>query len=596
MNQEFDRAVSEIRNEPIPDAVVEAAAARVWARLAAETGQAAPPHISGCDAFQALIPELRAGNLDSARATLLRDHLHECVACRRVYEGRVVALPARAPGAARAFPYRLAAAAVILAAAGVSVRLALDRFGGYTGNALVASVNGSLFAVSPSGIRSLAAGAQMPDGVEIRTAKDSTAMLTLRDGSQVEMRERSAFTADEGARDITLRLNRGSLIVQAAHRASGHLFVSTADCRVAVTGTIFGVTAGAKGSRVSVVQGEVHVDRENRQQVLKPGNQLVTSADLEAEPVREDLAWSANRVRYESILASLGQALSQIPQPGLRYDSRLLGRLPANVLFYASIPNLAQYLGEAQEVFSRKLAQSPDLETWWRSHGGHAGDIIEKLRAASEYLGDEIAVFATPDSDGPVFLAEIKRPGFADFLKQAVPAGSNAPAEIERNGLALVGTPRMLDRLSGVLDSANGGIQSTPFFQRVEEAFHRGAGFLVCVNFEHGASAQSGAEGLGNAAGLLFDESQVNGAMEARVTLDFNGARTGIASWLAAPAPMGALDFVSPEATAAAAAVVPDGANIAQQLKLLGPGELGGIHTALGRAWAVNSPSRWMAR
>ena len=34
MNQELDQAVSDIRNQPVDDAVVEAAAARVWARLA----------------------------------------------------------------------------------------------------------------------------------------------------------------------------------------------------------------------------------------------------------------------------------------------------------------------------------------------------------------------------------------------------------------------------------------------------------------------------------------------------------------------------------------------------------------------------------
>jgi len=42
----------------------------------------------------------------------------------------------------------------------------------------------------------------------------------------------------------------------------------------------------------------------------------------------------------------------------------------------------------------------------------------------------------------------------------------------------------------------------------------------------------------------------------ARAVLSFDGPRHGIAAWLAAPAPMGSLDFISPEANLAAAFVV----------------------------------------
>jgi hypothetical protein len=642
MNQELDQAVSDIRNQPVDDAVVEAAAARVWARIsaapeaqaAAPEAQAAAPeaqaivprhdHISDCASFQSLIPDFRAGRLSGARATLLQDHLHECVACRRVYEGRIVAMPI-ARAAKPHTNYRWAAAAAIVAAAGVSIWIAYDQYGGRTGPAIVQSVNGALYQITAAGIQPLQAGQALPDGVEIRTAKDSDAMLQLHDGSLVELRERSGFTTTQSARDITIRLSRGSVIVQAAHRSSGHLFVATADCRVAVTGTIFGVSAGAKGSRVSVIQGEVHVDQYNgtqdnaaqdtQEKILHPGNQIVTSPDLEPESVHDDISWSRNHDRYDAQLAALGQAIAQIQLPGLRYSSGLLGRLPADTVFFASIPNLADYLGEAESVFQEKTAQSPELQLWMQSHGSRTAAVIEKLRAASEYLGGEIVIAALPNSDGPVFLSEIKRPGFAEFLKQSgLPA-----AEEERNGLVEFGSPAGVHALSGALDSANGGIEATPFYTRINDVYHHGAGFLVCVNLNrpgnpNGASkesarpgaqsaatsgAQSGAGlggGIGNAQSIILDETQVDGRMEARVSIAFDGPRAGIAGWLASPAPMGSLDYVSPEASLAAAFVVPSGVNIVDQLKVISPAELAPVREALAAslggefALAVDGP------
>ena len=66
---------------------------------------------------------------------------------------------------------------------------------------------------------------------------------------------------------------------------------------MAVTGTVFSVSSGVKGSRVSVIQGEVHVSQDNEEKVLHPGDQAVTSANLEPVSVRDDISWSRNRDR-----------------------------------------------------------------------------------------------------------------------------------------------------------------------------------------------------------------------------------------------------------------------------------------------------------
>ena len=148
MDPALEQAMTEIRDDAVDPAVIEAAAARVWANLAAHCH--APLHT--CGDFQALIGEFKAGRLPEARAILVKDHLHECVACRRVYEGRVVSMPA--PAASRRVNYtaRWAVAATVVAAAGLSVWFAVDQFGNHTGRAIVQAVNGTLYEILPTGI------------------------------------------------------------------------------------------------------------------------------------------------------------------------------------------------------------------------------------------------------------------------------------------------------------------------------------------------------------------------------------------------------------------------------------------------------------
>ena len=60
----------------------------------------------------------------------------------------------------------------------------------------------------------------------------------------------------------------------------------------------------------------------------------------------------------------------------------------------------------------------------------------------------------------------------------------------------------------------------------------------------------------GGARYFIAEEKEINNQMEARAALGFDGPRTGMASWLADPSPMGSLDYVSPEATIVTAFVV----------------------------------------
>ncbi|HWB84952.1 MAG TPA: FecR domain-containing protein [Bryobacteraceae bacterium] len=557
----LERAISEIRSEEIDSAAMEAAATRVWSRVAAQ-GDGEP--IRNCADFQALIPAYKAGHLPEARALLVTDHLHQCVACRRVFEGKVTTMAPRASARPRVLPARWAIAAGVLLVAGISAWIVIDRFGAHSGQAMVQMVSGTLYELSAAGMHPMAAGQALPDGVEIRTARDSDALLQLRDGSLVELRERSGFETSASGKDTTVHMSHGSIIVQAAHRRSGHLYVATADCRVAVTGTVFSVSSGVTGSRVSVIAGEVHVAQGNSEKVLHPGQQTTTTASLAPVSVPDDIAWSRDRDHYLKLLqqvSALRSDLDQVHLPELRYSSRLLARLPANTAFFASVPNLGNYLAQAQTVIQRQLAQNQELRQWWSSRGSKIDPLLERLRAASEYLGDEIILAAVPDANGkiqgPVFLAGSRRDGFADFLKgQGVPV-----AVISRSGLLIFGpVPAAVDQMSAALGEPS-GFDKTPFYARIADAYREGVGLLLCADL-----SRLPAPPAGRPRYFVAGEKEVDGRMEARATVSFDGPRSGVAAWLAPPSPMGVLDYVSPQAGFAASFVVKDPVAIMDEL------------------------------
>ncbi len=57
---------------------------------------------------------------------------------------------------------------------------------------------------------------------------------------------------------------------------------------------------------------------------------------------------------------------------------------------------------------------------------------------------------------------------------------------------------------------------------------------------------------------LIAEHRESNGTPENHLNLQFSGGRQRVASWLGAPAPVGSLDFVSPNAALAVAGVSKD--------------------------------------
>ncbi len=594
----LDRAISEIRDEAVDPAVVSQAAERVWARVSAEAASAAGEVTEGalrtCADFQALIPDWRAGRLAPARAMLVEDHVHGCPACRRsMSTGRqpIALVPRRR---AIAPVWRWAVAAALVAGVGVGLYMASDRILVPSGpRATVAALDGTLYEVSEGRNVPLRAGAPIAELESVRTARGSGAVIRLRDGSMVEMRERTELALAERRSGVTIRLAAGNVIVQAAKQHSRHLFVDAGDCLVSVTGTVFSVNHGIKGSRVAVVEGEVKVTQGDNVSVLRPGDQVTTSASLMPVPVEQEIGWSRNADQYTALLKEFGvlrTKLEAIPGPKLRYSTRLLDLAPEGTLFYAAIPNLGPTLAQAKQIFQEQLAQSEPLRQWWSekmtASGGEAkfDEVLARVETLSSYLGPEIAVTLGPGASGeelPLVMAELVRSGFREFIAGEVK--DHAEIHVIENPQTATAAPKgmyvyiagdlvavspdlaQLKRLAASL--AAGGpsaFSQTAFHDRIAQVYRDGVAWLISADL-HAAIGRAKAKhpeaaedrsGFSDAQYLIIQRKDVAGQTENRAVVTFTQERRGVASWLAAPGPIRALDFVSADATVAGAAVV----------------------------------------
>ena len=610
-DEKFDHLLSSIQNESIDDRVVSQASERVWSSISAAPATDNMHKLRGCEDFQSLIPAYLEKQLPQARSLLFEDHIHQCVACRHAVElartGEVQAVW-QPRIERRGFPiWHWAMAATAVLAVGFGALALNDGLlpGQHAIRASVQNVDGSLYAVSGEQARLLPAGYQLRNGEEIRTVKGSNAVVRLLDGSLVEMDERSQLSVSRGWRGVTINLNGGHIIVQAAKQRTGRLYVATDDSLVSVKGTIFSVNHGTKGSRVAVIEGVVRVASGDQTAELRAGDEVTSNVSLSKVPIQNEIAWSKNSAKYLALLgdfAVLQKQIEAIPGPGLRYTSDLLPYVPDHTVVYAAIPNIASTLGEASRLFQDRLQQSPALRSWWREqqhgNGPKLDAVVEQLKTFSGYLGNEIvfAVAKNGSESAPVVLARVRQSGLEDFLRGEM---RRVNADHSRSGLMLVRDPWSVPSSASrsllvyvkndmlvaspdvaelqhvatlIQQSGAGHFTDTPLYQQVEHSYQQGAGWLFCADMEQiiadnvhrrGNSLPTGIEDVRY---LIMERREVGGKTESRAALTFASDRQGMASWLAAPASMGTLDFISPQASMVTSAVLKNPRSILEEL------------------------------
>ena len=630
----IDEAARSVREDALGEAEVAAAARRVADALSAEAaaGNAEPAGraghaLLGCTEIQALLPARHDGTLVRDRALLVDEHLKGCVTCRAAYKrvrtgapavtDRLRRVPAAAPGRRPWAWAWAAAAAVVIAAVGGAWLLQPGWFSLGANTATVAELDGLLLNVGRVSAMPIARGAKVAYGETMRTGKDAGAVVVLADGSRIELAPRTEMTLARAADGTDIRLGGGQVIVEASKQGSGHLYVTTADSRVAVKGTVFSVLSGAKGTRVSVLEGAVEVDHGSERAMLKPGDQFTSSPTLSGTTLEDEIGWSRNADRHRALLAeltALSRAIDALPGPSPRTSTRLMDLMPADAVLFAALPNLSGRIDEAWRLFLERAHANETLGAWWREHTGPEQEaqlaaVVEKVRLVGGELGEEIALAGLAgNTERPISglavvatlkdeasfraLVETEMAGLArtgDVAFRLVSSPDDVPSEVQTDGsparpalyvmtrgdLMLAATGRSaLEALAGAVATGQGGFAGTPLRAELAAAYRDGAVWLGGVDVatliarsagrdESGAPRAEAQQafaltGLAGAKFLVVEGDGEGEASTLHATMVFDGPRRGALAWLAEPSPMGALRFVSPDATLAVAAVVKD--------------------------------------
>lgn len=279
----------------------------------------------------------------------------------RLDEAEAISISANAPRMTNSLRWRAIAAAILVVLVGGAVQTVFLRPS--VAGTVARATGGQVYlaeAYSPLSIASRIEGGQL-----LRAGAEGGA-IALLDGSRIEMSPESELSIVHVSDGMRVRLGSGTVIVTAAKQREGHLYVETKDLLVSVVGTVFSVSTEAVGSRVSVIEGEVHVQQGQTGQTLLPGQQASTSPALGPLPVQTDLGWSKSAVELATLLqqstppapipapaaTAAPQAVSRVVQGSVKLASKQEGIAGVTV---TACPGNAQRAAAASKYTNAEL-------------------------------------------------------------------------------------------------------------------------------------------------------------------------------------------------------------------------------------------------
>lgn len=151
--------------------------------------------------------------------------------------------------------------------------------------------------------------------------------VTLADGSRLHLDGATRVTI-RGARSASLE--QGRILAQVVHDDARPFTLAVGQVTVTDLGTAFDVTRLQDGARVTVTEGLVEVDVDDRAYRLSPGEGLVAQGhrvERRAQAADEVEAWRAGRLAYHGeLLTVVAQDLARVLGRPVTVDSTLRDR------------------------------------------------------------------------------------------------------------------------------------------------------------------------------------------------------------------------------------------------------------------------------
>jgi hypothetical protein len=567
------------------------------------------------DDYIAAIPAYLAKQLNAQQAMLFEEESRQSIPLRRALNearGGNSHAPTGLGDAPKTSKLRWFASAATLAAIAITLFVTLPDLPSFdqTRLAQVGEIDGQLYQLVDGRLQALTSGTWINGRQRIRSASGSSALITLDDGSQIEVDERSELSMTRRSSGNRIDVSRGRILVAASPQGSGTLDVFTDEFMVSVTGTIFEVAHGAKGSRVAVIEGSVNVLLQGDTTSVEPGQIMDSRSKPNIESfalsVADEISWSQDADLYIAMVqevAALQQDLAAALDTQPRYSTRLLDLVPENTALYVAVPNAPEKVAEVYEVIRARLQGNQLLGDAWAefesdSEAQYLDEVMSWLGQIGSTLGDE-TVFALSQTQSqvgkmdlvPIVLSEVDanafRAAFDDQVKRLadVLAAEGVETDFEvviiddaadamPNQLSIlliddllvasIGANTLQD-MQEIMTTGSSAFVETQLHKLLQSSYDQGTELVGAVDIPRlFSSPESSAElsegltqaGLHNAEYLIAQHQRQNGNTTITADLFFSSEREGAMAWLGNPGPMGSLEFFSTDTTFAAAMLI----------------------------------------